>query len=141
MRKSSFRKTAFVLCLLMSVGAWAKASAPESASSTQIVEIDADQYAFSPAEIHVKKGTRVELKVKAVDKAHGLKLSPFPEGSPATGEPGLRFEQTADTGKIKKSETGSLTFVAERPGVYEFKCSIVCGFGHGRMKGKVVVDE
>lgn len=133
---------AALLCLL-TVSAWAtpQDAGTKSAVPPQVVEITADKYEFASAEVHVKKGTFVRLKMTSVDKAHGLKLDAYPEGAPQTGDPGLRFEQSPDTGKIKKSESGEITFLAEKPGVYEFKCSVVCGFGHGRMKGKLIVDE
>ena len=142
MKKSILTCAAAIFFLFtVSVPALPQDPATKTAVSPQVVEITADNYEFTPAEVHVKKGTRVQLKVKSVDKTHGLKLDPYPEGALPTGDPGLRFEQSPDTGKIKKSETGGLIFVAEKPGVYEFKCSVVCGFGHGRMKGKLIVDE
>lgn len=140
MKKSLLSFAAAALCLLMFSGT-APPQNSTLAVSPQVVEVTADKYEFAPAEIHVKKGTLVELKVKSVDKAHGLKLSAYPEGAPENAAPGLHFEPSADTGKIKKSETRELTFLAEKSGVYEFKCSVVCGFGHGRMKGKLIVDE
>jgi cytochrome c oxidase subunit 2 len=100
-----------------------------------------DRYAFSPAEIQVKKGTRVQLKLHSVDKEHGIKIDAFAEGARKDGTPGLRFEGKNDTGKVVKGADGTLEFVAEQPGTYRFECSIFCGLGHGRMKGKLTVDE
>ncbi len=142
MKKSILGCAAAVVCVLtLSAPALPQDPAAKSAVSPQVVEITADKYEFAPSEVHVRKGTFVRLQVKSVDKAHGLKLSAYPEGASPTGAPGLRFEQSPDTGKVKKDETGDLIFLAEKPGVYEFKCSVVCGFGHGRMKGKLIVDE
>ena len=141
MKKSLLAGAAAILCWLNLSAMPSPQNPPsEAAVSPQVFEITADKYEFTPAEVHVKQGTLVRLKVKSVDKAHGLKLSEYPEGAPPTGAPGLRFEQTSETGKIKKSETGDITFLADKPGVYEFKCSVVCGFGHGRMKGKLIVE-
>jgi heme/copper-type cytochrome/quinol oxidase subunit 2 len=33
-----------------------------------------------------------------------------------------------------------LDFIAQVPGTYDFKCAKFCGFGHDRMKGKLVVE-
>jgi cytochrome c oxidase subunit 2 len=142
MRNSVLRLAAISFCIIITAGMiFSRSPRAEAADSAQVVQITADKYAFTPAEIHVQAGTRVQLEVKSVDKTHGLKLDPYPEGALHTGKPGLRFDQKPDTGKIKKNETGDLTFTAAKPGVYDFKCSVVCGFGHGRMKGKLIVDQ
>jgi cytochrome c oxidase subunit II len=109
--------------------------------AVQMIEMSGDKYAFSPAEIHVKKGTRVQLKLHSVDKEHGIKIDAFAEGAKKDGPPGLRFDGKNDTGKVVKGADGTLEFVAEQTGTYRFECSIFCGLGHGRMKGKITVDE
>ena len=111
------------------------------APAVQVIEMSGDKYAFAPAEIHVKKGTRVHLKYHSVDKEHGIKIDAYAEGAKKDGHPGLRFEGNNDTGKVVKGADGTLEFVAEQPGTYRFECSIFCGSGHGRMKGKITVDE
>jgi plastocyanin len=73
-----------------------------SAPATQVVEMTGDKYAFSPAEIHVKKGTRVQIKLHSVDKEHGIKIDSFTEGAKKNRPPGLRFEGKNDTGKVAK---------------------------------------
>lgn len=110
-------------------------------AETRVIDVSADHYAFTPAEIHVKKGTHVQIKVHSVDKSHGLRIDPYAEGADKKGAPGLRFAAKPESGKVKKGEEGSLEFVAEQTGTYEFKCSVQCGFGHGRMKGKLIVEE
>ena len=110
-------------------------------SAVQVIEMSGDKYAFAPAEIHVKKGTRVQLKLHSVDKEHGIKIDVFAEGAKKGGPPGLRFDGKNDTGKVVKGADGTLEFTAEQPGTYRFECSILCGLGHGRMKGKITVDE
>jgi plastocyanin len=47
------------------------------AESPQVIEVSAKKYEFSPHEVHVKKGTRVQLKLRTDDRAHGLKLNLF----------------------------------------------------------------
>ena len=135
-----------VICLagLVVVGCALAASAPQestAASAVQVIEINADKYAFSPAEIHVKEGAKVQLKLHSIDKEHGLKISIFPEGAKKSGPPGLRFEGKNDTGKVHKGSDGMIEFIAVQHGTYRFECSIFCGLGHGRMKGKLVVDD
>ena len=112
-----------------------------TAPAVQVIEMSGDKYAFAPADIHVKKGTRVQLKYHSVDKEHGIKIDAYAEGAKKDGAPGLRFEGKNDTGKVVKGADGTLEFAAEQAGTYRFECSIFCGLGHGRMKGKITVDE
>lgn len=108
--------------------------------STKVIEVSAKKYEFDPAEIHVKKGTRVELKIHSVDEAHGIKLSLTPEGS-KDKSPGLLFDKPDDNGKVEKDQDQVLDFVAQQVGTYEFKCAKMCGIHHGKMKGKLIVEE
>jgi cytochrome c oxidase subunit II len=140
----STRNLLFCYVALFAIGsALAAPRHQESAAApaVQVIEMSGDKYAFSPAEIHVKRGTRVQLKLHSVDKEHGIKIDAYAEGAKKDGPPGLRFEGKNDTGKVVKGAEGTLEFVAEQPGTYRFECSIFCGFGHGRMKGKITVDD
>jgi len=120
-----------------------RAQTPDSNAngSTKVIEVSAKKYKFDPAEIHVKKGTRVELKVHSVDETHGIKLSLTPEGSKENSTPGLIFDKPGDNGKVEKDQDQILDFVAQQPGAYEFKCAKVCGIHHGKMKGKLIVED
>ena len=119
-----------------------RAQTPDAnARPTKVIEVSAKKYEFDPAEIHVKKGTRVELKVHSVDETHGIKLSLTPEGSKAGSGPGLIFDKPEENGKVEKNQDQVLDFVAQQPGIYEFKCAKVCGIHHGKMKGKLIVEE
>jgi cytochrome c oxidase subunit II len=134
-------------CSLVSAGLFiasygmAFAQNPESQSNEpQRITIAARKYDFSPGEIHVHKGAKVELKVHSEDETHGVKLSLYPEGTKESGVPGLLFDHPEQNGKVEKGVDQVLDFVAQQPGVYDFKCAKVCGFGHNRMKGKLVVE-
>lgn len=107
----------------------------------QVIEVSARKYEFTPNVIHVKDGARVELKVHSIDETHGIKLSLYPEGSHGKSSPGLLFENPKENGEVQKGKDQILNFVAQRPGTYDFKCSKFCGFGHRRMKGKLIVEE
>lgn len=107
----------------------------------QVIEVSAKKYEFTPDEIRVKAGTRVELKVHSVDETHGIKLDLHPKGSSDKSSPGLVFDHPEDNGKVEKNQDQILDFVAQRPGTYEFKCAKVCGMHHGRMKGTLIVEE
>ena len=111
--------------------------------SVKVIEISAKKYEFTPQEIHVKKGSKVELKVHSVDEAHGIKLNLYPKGSKDKSSPGLVFSDPAANGKVDKDKDKDqiLDFTAQEAGTYEFECARFCGFGHRHMKGTLVVDE
>lgn len=121
---------------------WATfAQGPENQTEApQVIEITAKKYEFSPSEIHVRKGTRVELKVHSEDDTHGIKLDVHPEGTKDKNEPGLVFDRPGQNGKVNKHEDQIVDFVAQEPGTYDFKCAKLCGLGHDRMKGKLIVE-
>jgi cytochrome c oxidase subunit 2 len=129
--------------LLITLGLKIRAQNPSAGQSatSEVIEVTAKKYEFSPAEIRVKKGAKVRLKIHSVDEDHGMKLSLYPEGSKDKSTPGLVFDNPQDNGKVDKGRDQILEFVAERAGTYEFRCAVVCGIHHGRMKGTLVVEE
>ena len=132
----------FIIALLTGcVGMLSHAQDSAASGSPKVIEVTAKKYDFDPAEIHVKKGTRVELKVHSVDETHGVKLSLTPEGSSDKASLGLLFDKPEDNGKVEKGQDQVLDFVAQQAGTYEFKCAKMCGIHHGKMKGKLVVEE
>ncbi len=113
----------------------------KTAREAQIIEVTARKYEFASVEMHVRKGSKVRLKVHSTDEAHGIKLNLYPEGSKDKSSPGLVFDNPQMNGKVQKAEDQVLDFVAQQAGTYEFKCAKVCGKHHGRMKGKLIVEE
>jgi heme/copper-type cytochrome/quinol oxidase subunit 2 len=108
--------------------------------SPRVIEISAKKYDFTPNEIHVKRGEKVELEVHSEDETHGVKLDVYPEGTKDKSAPGLVFDQPGQNGKVSKGVDQIVDFTAQQPGTYEFKCAKICGMGHGKMKGELVVD-
>jgi len=113
----------------------------KTAREAQIIEVTARKYEFASVEMHVRKGSKVRLKVHSTDEAHGIKLNLYPEGSKDKSSPGLVFDNPQMNGKVQKAEDQVLDFVAQQAGTYEFKCAKVCGMHHGRMKGKLIAEE
>src|ERR1700753_924684 len=124
----------------ISEGIAASANAPQADANTKTIEISAKKYDFSPSEIRVAKGSHVELKVHSVDDTHGVKLDVYPEGAKDKGAPGLVFDHPDQNGKVSKGTDQVLDFVAQTPGSYDFKCAKFCGFGHDKMKGKLIFE-
>lgn len=92
--------------------------------SVKSFDIEAERFYFKPNEIVVNKGDTVVLNVKSEDVTHGFSIPVY--GINKTLEP---------------DKTVTIKFVADKAGEFEFACSVVCGTGHGDMKGKLVVKE
>lgn len=117
---------AWVLLSVAVLGSHAQdaASAAGVAGEVGAIKVTAKKYEFNPSVISVKKGEEVRLVITAVDRDHGFKLEAF------------NINQ-----KLKKGEAVTIEFTADRPGTFPFQCSRFCGLGHGKMKGKLVVEE
>ena len=94
----------------------------ESSEESKVVEINltAKNFEFSPAEVQAKVGDTVRFTMSNESGLHGVALDEF----------GM---------DIKEGET--FEFVVEKPGEYQYYCSIPCGPGHDNMIGKLVVSE
>jgi heme/copper-type cytochrome/quinol oxidase subunit 2 len=139
--RKAFLFIALVVC--SSIGMLASKRTPDAQSvgAAKVIEIFAKKYEFNASEIRLKKGEKIELKVRSVDEPHGVKLSEFPEGSKDKSNPGLRFDEPNHNGKVEKNVDQVIDFVAVQAGTYEFKYAKLCGMGHGRMKGKLIVED
>jgi cytochrome c oxidase subunit 2 len=100
-----------------------RAQSGGDATQAKEVQITAKKYDFSPSTVEVSAGTKIIFKITAEDREHGFEIA------------------GAKTGcvKIKKGETATVEYLAEKAGTVEFKCCVFCGMGHGGMKGKIVV--
>lgn len=99
-------------------------AAPSAPGGVHEVQMTAKKYEFNPNLITVKKGEHVKLVITALDREHGFKLEAF------------GIDQ-----KLKKGDATTIEFTADKVGTFKFQCSEFCGFGHGKMKGKLVVEE
>jgi len=105
-----------------------------------VIELTARKYEYSPSPVHVKAGSKVQLKITAADHDHGFKIAIVPDGSEANSKPGLVLTSPQDCVQLKKGETTTIEFVAQTRGTYPFRCCHTCGLGHRGMKSQVVVD-
>ena len=117
--------TVAALTMLMTIVAVAElAAGPEQSAGVYEITMTAKKYAFDPAVFTVKRGEKVRLIITALDHDHGFKLDAY------------GINQV-----LKKGDPATVEFTADKPGTFEFKCSVFCGMGHGRMKGKLIVQE
>jgi cytochrome c oxidase subunit 2 len=106
----------------------------------RVIDVTAKKYEYSISPVHVKVGTKVQLKITATDHDHGFRLGAVPDGASANGAPGLVFASAQDCWQLKKGETTMIEFLAQTPGTYTFKCCHTCGLGHKGMKGQIIVE-
>ena|SRR5690242_12926441 len=106
----------------------------------QVIELTAKKYEYSPSPVHVKIGTKVQLRITAVDHDHGFKIGVDPDVGKANAKSGLVFASTQDCWQLKKGETTTIEFLAQVSGTYTFRCCHTCGLGHRGMRGEIVVD-
>ncbi len=109
--------------------------------AAQVIEVTAKKYEYSSSPVHVKIGTKVQLKITAIDHDHGFKIAVVPDGAIPNGTAGLVFTSAQDCWQLKKGETTMIDFLAQKPGTYTFKCCHTCGLGHKGMKGQIIVEQ
>lgn len=122
------------------VAATVQDAARHSEKPPRIVSVNAKDFDFQPAVIHMKVDERVELDVTSEDRTHGIRISAFPDGAKTNTPPGLSFPNGEDCWKLKKGETVQIGIVPTEPGTYTFTCCKSCGSGHKKMKGQIIVD-
>lgn len=115
----------FLLFLMAGlVVAFAPLPAPSITPQERTFRIDARQFAYSPAELHVNPGDTVTLQLVSNDVVHGLYVD------------GYDVSVEADPG-----QTTTVTFVANKPGSFRFRCNVTCGAMHPFMIGKLAVGS
>lgn len=97
---------------------------PAVAPIDRHIRIEASMFQFIPGVIQINPGDRVTVELVSTDVVHGFSLD------------GYGFELQADPGQTR---TG--TFVADRSGVFSFRCAVPCGNLHPFMIGKLQVGS
>lgn len=112
----------FVLAGL--VVAFAPLPVPPATPQARTFEIDARQFAYSPSELKVNQGDTVTIRLTSTDVVHGLYMD------------GYDISVEADPG-----QSATLTFIADKPGSFRFRCNVTCGAMHPFMIGKLTVGN
>jgi len=92
------------------------------APTDRTIRIQASSYQYAPSIVRVNQGDRVTIELTPTDVVHGLYLD------------GYGLSLSADPGQTRR-----LSFVADRPGMFRFRCSLTCGPLHPFMIGKLIV--
>lgn len=117
-------RTSSLLFFVMAglVVAFAPLPVRSMAPQERIFRVDARQYAYSPSELKVNAGDTVTIHLVSNDVVHGLYVDGY--GASVEADPG---------------QTATLTFVANKPGSFRFRCNVTCGAMHPFMIGKLSV--
>jgi cytochrome c oxidase subunit II len=115
-RLARYRTLAVALLLLSRVAT--------AADGPRRIEVVAKKFAFTPADITLKKGEPVVLVFSSADVTHGIKFK----------ELNLQTE-------IGKGGTNELSFTPMKAGDFVGHCSRFCGSGHGSMVLTLHVSE
>lgn len=82
--------------------------------------VKAKNFEFDQPEIRVKQGDKVKITLNNAEGFHGFAIPDF----------------NVDI----KENNGTAEFTADKAGEHEFQCSVVCGAGHSKMVGKLIVE-
>jgi heme/copper-type cytochrome/quinol oxidase subunit 2 len=115
----------FTLLLLIVAGlvvAFAPLPVQLTVPQERTFRIEARQFAYSSSELKVNPGDTVTVQLVSTDVVHGLYMD------------GYDISVEADPG-----QTATLTFKADKPGSFRFRCNVTCGAMHPFMIGKLTV--
>jgi cytochrome c oxidase subunit 2 len=115
---------ALALPLLLLIPGCRKRTPNYAGPPDTVLSIVMKKWAIVPDRIVVRQGARVELVVSTTDVEHGLAV-------PALGinEP------------VQPDKPAVIRFLAQAPGTYPMRCSILCGRGHDKMTGIIVITS
>lgn len=117
----------FSLLLMVMAGlvvAFVPLPVPSATHQERTIRIEANQFSYSPSEIQINPGDTVNIQLVSTDVVHALYID------------GYDISVEADPG-----QTATLTFIADRPGAFRFRCNITCGAMHPFMIGKLTVGS
>ena len=91
---------------------------------SQVIEIHAKRFSFTPAQITLTKGEKATLSLTADDVTHGLVI------------PDLGVNVT-----IPKSKVTKVDVTPQQTGTFHGECGHFCGVGHASMTFSVEVKD
>jgi cytochrome c oxidase subunit 2 len=112
-----------LLALAMVIGVIA-AEGASRAQDARVIEIAAERFAFTPSEIRVKAGTRLEIRLQSDDTAHGFHI----------------VGTDVDIELPKRGRGVATVNFEPHAGRYTFECSRICGAGHEFMRGVLIAE-
>ena len=99
-------------------------TAAQVGEETRTIQIAAERFTFTPSEIRVKAGTRLEIRLESDDTAHGFHI----------------VGTDVDIELPKRGRGAATVSFQPQAGRYTFECSRVCGAGHEFMRGVIIAE-
>jgi cytochrome c oxidase subunit 2 len=124
---NSIRLLAFAIIIgvLTAEGTALPAGASAKAGQdARVIDIAAERFVFTPSEIRVKAGTRLEIRLQSDDTAHGFHI----------------VGTEVDIELPKRGRGVATVNFQPQAGRYTFECSRVCGAGHEFMRGVIIAE-
>jgi len=94
------------------------------AQDARLIDIAAERFTFTPSEIRVNAGTRLEIRLQSDDTAHGFHI----------------VGTEVDIELPKRGRGVATVNFQPQAGRYTFECSRVCGAGHEFMRGVIIAE-
>ncbi len=91
--------------------------------ASQSIEVEGGMFYFKPNEIKVKVGEKVTITFKSVEGVHDFVID----------------ELNLKTKQIKAGGSETVEFTPDKPGIYEFYCSVANHRAMG-MKGTLIIE-
>jgi cytochrome c oxidase subunit II len=120
-------KRVFVKSMLigsLAMGSLALSGFYSTTDTPKHISVSVKKFAYTPAEITLKKGEPVVLLLTTEDVTHGLK-----------------FKELDLNTKFSKGKPAELAFTPDKAGDFVGHCSVFCGSGHGSMTLTLHVTE
>ena len=114
----------WLLVVVLMLGVWLLPLPGSAQATTREITLDATQFEFTPARVHVNQGNRVVITLTASDVVHGFYLD------------GYGLEQ-----RIEPGVSQQIVFTADKAGKFRYRCSVSCGPLHPFMIGELVVES
>jgi cytochrome c oxidase subunit II len=102
----------------------AESVAVTARQDARVIDIVAERFTFTPSEVRVKAGTRLEIRLESDDTAHGFHI----------------VGTDVDIELPKRGRGVATVNFQPQAGRYTFECSRVCGAGHEFMRGVIVAE-
>jgi cytochrome c oxidase subunit II len=108
--------------LIVSMSGCGKKTPTFAGPPDTVRQIVMKKWEIDPARVEVPQGARVELVVSSIDVEHGIAVS------------GLGINEP-----VQPEHPAVIRFLAQTPGTYPMRCSVLCGRGHDKMTGAIVI--
>ena len=120
----AFLAAALLLLPVAAAPAAEEPETPEKEIPTKTINLDVENWKWTPNRIRVHQGTKVVLKIFSYDATHRFDLKAY----------GLKVP-------LPQDKTTRVEFVADKAGEFKWKCGRPCGNGCPKLTGKLTVVE